>query len=54
MAFTFIKAQGGSVGKSLVEHDKLDLALELLEKAKKSNNGWKTRPISLNEFSRGR
>ncbi len=35
MAFTFIKAQGGQVGNSLVEDDKLDLALELLEKAKK-------------------
>lgn len=33
MAFTFIKAQGGSVGKSLVEDDKLDLARELLQKA---------------------
>lgn len=35
MAFTFIKAQGGDVAKSLVEDDKLDLALELLAKAKK-------------------
>jgi phosphoglycerate kinase len=33
MAFTFIKAQGGSVGKSLVEDDKLDLARDLLQKA---------------------
>lgn len=33
MAFTFIKALGGSVGKSLVEDDKLDLARELLQKA---------------------
>jgi phosphoglycerate kinase len=31
MAFTFIKAQGGSVGKSLVEDDKLDLARDLLQ-----------------------
>jgi len=37
MAFTFIKAQGGDVAKSLVEDDKLDLALELLAKAKKKN-----------------
>lgn len=37
MAFTFIKAQGGSIGNSLVEDDKLDLALEILEKAKKEN-----------------
>ena len=34
MAYTFIKAQGGATGKSLVEEDKLDLALNLLEKAK--------------------
>lgn len=34
MAFTFIKAQGGKVGNSLVENDKLDLALEILEKSK--------------------
>lgn len=33
MAFTFIKAQGGRVGKSLVEDDKLDLARDLLTKA---------------------
>lgn len=37
MAFTFIKAQGGSIGNSLVEDDKLDLAVEILEKAKKEN-----------------
>lgn len=34
MAYTFRKAQGFSVGKSLCEHDKLDLARSLLEKAK--------------------
>jgi len=37
MAFTFIKAQGGNVGNSLVEDDKLDLALEILEKTKNQN-----------------
>ena len=37
MAYTFIKAQGGSVGNSICENDKLDLALEILEKAKKNN-----------------
>ena len=37
MAYTFIKAQGGRVGKSLVEEDKLDLANELLKKAAKLN-----------------
>jgi phosphoglycerate kinase len=34
MAYTFLKAQGVSTGTSLVENDKLDLALELLKKAK--------------------
>ncbi len=33
MAYTFFKAQGGKVGNSLVEEDKLDLALALLKKA---------------------
>ncbi len=34
MAFTFVKAMGGSIGKSLCEDDKLELAKELLNKAK--------------------
>lgn len=34
MIFTFYKAQGCSVGSSLVEEDKLDLATSLIEKAK--------------------
>ncbi|MFZ6665646.1 phosphoglycerate kinase [Peijinzhouia sedimentorum] len=34
MSYTFTKAMGGNIGNSLVELDKLDLALELLEKAK--------------------
>lgn len=33
MAYTFFKAQGGQVGASLVEDDKLELAQELLEQA---------------------
>jgi len=33
MTYTFTKAQGGSIGKSLLEADKQDLALELLKKA---------------------
>lgn len=37
MAYTFFKAQGGKIGKSLVEEDKLDLAKELLLKAAKKN-----------------
>ena len=34
MTYTFIKAQGGHIGKSLCEEDKLDLALSLINKAK--------------------
>ncbi|MBQ3056528.1 MAG: phosphoglycerate kinase, partial [Clostridia bacterium] len=34
MAYTFFKAQGYEIGTSICEHDKLDLALELMEKAK--------------------
>lgn len=37
MAYTFLKAQGGKVGNSLVEEDKLDLANELLSKASENN-----------------
>lgn len=33
MAFTFIKAQGGQIGNSIVEDDKLQLALEILQNA---------------------
>ena len=34
MTYTFVKAQGGSIGKSLCEEDKLELALKIMEKAK--------------------
>ena len=34
MSFTFIKALGGNVGDSLVEEDKLHLALDIIERAK--------------------
>ncbi len=34
MTFTFIKAQGGKIGNSIFEEDKLALALEILERAK--------------------
>jgi phosphoglycerate kinase len=37
MSFTFIKALGGNIGNSLLEADKMDLALEILEKAKQHN-----------------
>ena len=37
MAFTFLKAQGKEIGNSLCEEDKLDLANEILSKAKDKN-----------------
>ena len=37
MAYTFIKAQGGQIGDSLVEDDKQELALEILKKAEQLN-----------------
>ena len=37
MAYTFLKSQGLPIGKSLVENDKLDLARELLEDARRRN-----------------
>ncbi|WP_406844819.1 phosphoglycerate kinase [Flavobacterium soyae] len=37
MTFTFVKAQGGKVGESICEDDKLDLALEILRLAKEKN-----------------
>lgn len=37
MAYTFLKAQGKEIGRSLLEEDKMDLSLELIEKAKANN-----------------
>jgi len=37
MSFTFIKAQGGSIGKSLLEEDKQELALQILKTAQEKN-----------------
>ncbi len=37
MAYTFLKAQGHEIGKSLLEADKIELAKELLAEAKKKN-----------------
>ncbi len=36
MAYTFAKAKGGEIGKSLIEEDKVPLALELIDEAKKN------------------
>ncbi len=37
MAYTFFKAMGGKVGKSLVEEDRIELCKEILQKAKDKN-----------------
>jgi phosphoglycerate kinase len=37
MTFTFVKALGGKIGDSICEDDKMDLALEILQKAKEKN-----------------
>ncbi|MGP1991733.1 phosphoglycerate kinase [Zobellia laminariae] len=37
MTYTFVKAQGGKVGDSICEDDKMDLALDILKKAKEKN-----------------
>jgi len=37
MSFTFIKAQGGKIGNSICEDDKMELALEILNQAKAKN-----------------
>ena len=37
MAFTFIKAKGGKIGESLVENDKLDVALHIMKMAEEKN-----------------
>lgn len=37
MAFTFVKAQGGKIGNSICEDDKMPLALDILKQAKEKN-----------------
>ena len=37
MTYTFIKAMGGNIGNSILEEDKIDVAREILEKAKEKN-----------------
>ena len=39
MTYTFLKAQGYNIGNSIVENDKLDIARELMQKAKEKNVG---------------
>ncbi len=69
MAYTFIKALGGNIGDSICEDDKLDLALEILQKAKDQNvlvylpedvvvaddfnNGARTQVVDINNIPDG-
>ncbi|MXV37205.1 phosphoglycerate kinase [Flavobacteriaceae bacterium Ap0902] len=69
MTFTFIKAKGGEIGDSIVEDDKLDLALDILKQAEEQNvqvhlpvdviaaddfnNGAKTEIVGVNEIPEG-
>ena len=69
MTYTFIKAQGGEVGDSICEDDKLDLALKILEQAKNQNvevylptdvvaaddfnNGAKTQTVPVDQIPEG-
>lgn len=39
MTYTFIKAKGGKIGNSLVEEDKLDVALKVMEECKNNRVG---------------
>lgn len=53
MTYTFVKANGGKIGTSIVEDDKLDLALEIQELAKKQgvNLVLGTDSVIADEFS---
>ena len=53
MAYTFAKAQGGRIGNSLLEADKLDYALEMIEKARAKGVGLllPTDTLAAKEFS---
>lgn len=48
MAFTFIKAQGGKIGNSLCEENKLDMALEIIKSAQQKNVNLYLPPDSIN------
>ncbi|MDL5510237.1 phosphoglycerate kinase [Arenibacter sp. M-2] len=69
MTYTFVKAKGGKVGNSICEDDKMELALEILDKAKKKgvevhipidvlaaddfNNNANTKVVNSNEIPDG-
>ena len=69
MSFTFIKAQGGQIGNSICEDDKMELALDILEQAKAKgvavhipvdvvaaddfSNDANTQTININEIPNG-
>ena len=51
MTYTFIKAMGGKIGKSLCEEDKLELALQLIKKAKEKGLNYICRSTVLMQAS---
>ncbi|MDE6078934.1 MAG: phosphoglycerate kinase [Duncaniella sp.] len=53
MTYTFAKAQGGEVGKSICENDKLNLALDIIKKAKEKGVNLVLAPdcIAADDFS---
>ena len=51
MTYTFAKAQGGKIGNSIVEDDKLDLALDIIAKAKGVNLVLGTDCVAADAFS---
>ena len=69
MTYTFAKAQGGKIGNSIVEDDKLDLAISIMEQAKAKgvnlvlatdcvcadafSNDANTQVVSVNEIPEG-
>jgi phosphoglycerate kinase len=69
MTYTFVKAKGGKVGDSICEDDKMELAMEILEQAKKKgvevhipvdvlaaddfNNNANTKIVNSNEIPEG-
>ena len=51
MAYTFAKAQGGSIGKSLCEDDKLDYARQMIAKAQEKGVKLPTDTVAATEFA---
>src|SRR5690625_6500413 len=54
LAYTFIKAQGHEIGKSLLEEDKIDLAKEFIQKAKDKGVNFRSEERRVGKESRCR